>query len=46
MQDGVLDDHEYDILIKFLRNMKTALPPEVYYPIQRRINEAHRQSAK
>ncbi len=44
MEDGVLDEHEYKMLIKFLKNMKSALPADVYYTIQKKINDVHNKS--
>jgi len=39
MADGVLDDEEYSMLVKFLDNIRSALTPEVYYSLKNKIDE-------
>jgi hypothetical protein len=38
MVDGRIDESEYIILNKFLNNMKSALPPDIFYSIKNRID--------
>lgn len=39
MADGVLDDEEYSMLVKFLDNIRSALTPEVYYSLKNKIDD-------
>ncbi|MFH1050107.1 MAG: AAA family ATPase [bacterium] len=39
MADGVLDDEEYSMLVVFLDNIRSALSPEVYYSLKKKIDD-------
>lgn len=43
MEDGILDDEEYSILMKFLENIHSALTPEVFYSLKRKIDDLRNQ---
>lgn len=44
MEDGVLDENEYNILIKFLEKMRNTIPAEIYYSLKNRIDEIKKKS--
>lgn len=41
LEDGQLDDEEFKILQKFLENLKSALPLEIYYTLKKQIEDIH-----
>jgi len=43
LSDGQIDDNEYDVLMKFLENLKSALPVDIYYSIKNKIDSYHQK---
>ena len=44
MKDGILDEDEFNILVKFLENLKSALSPEIYYTLKNKIESLRNQN--